>query len=220
MSKAGTPVAKPIDSKHVIGDALDQSARCQSGRVPFDFDPTGRVIFVRVDDRGMVVDEPEVREAIVSRRKAEFVADYTQLVASRGDVKAWEAAQYDAAIHELLRFPPGTGIYGAHVMSFEAGLKAGLVGAFCGIRHDPVHSELSIGGSRAECGEGFNGNPACYRVDATGKPDCWRGSPKWNEMVDAERKRSWGSRYAQTYGPGRLDRYLPKTVSQAGGEGR
>lgn len=219
-SKGGTPVAKPLDSKHVVGDAVDQSARCQSGSVPFDFDSSGRVIFVRMDGRGQAVHEPAVREAIVGRRRAEFAGDYKRLVESKGDVKAWEDAQYEVALHELLRFPPGTGVYGAHVMSFEAGLKAGLVGAFCGIRHDPIHSELSMGGSRAECGDKLNGQPACYRIDAKGEPDCWRDSPKWNEMVNAERKRSWGSQYSQLYGPERLERYLPKVASHAAGEGR
>ena len=217
-AKSGTPVANVFDSKHLVGDAIDQSARCQGPgtAVPFDFDPAGRVIYVRLDGQGRALDDPAVREAIVARRRAEFSEDYARLLEANGDLQGWEAAQYDAALYELLRFPAGTGIYGAHVMSFEAGLKSGLVGAFCGIRFDPIHSEMQIGGSAAECGEKLGGNPACYRVDSRGKPDCWRGSPKWNQQVDEVRRRFWGPQYATRYGEDRMTRYLSKGAPHLG----
>ena len=101
------------------------------------------------------------------------------------------------------------GIYGAHVMSFEAGLKAGLVGAYCGVARDPLHSQRSLNGSSAECGNKLGGTPECYRVDRKGKPDCWRGSPLWNSRIDGQRQRQWGTqKYAALYGPNRLDRYM------------
>ena len=230
--KGGAPAADPLKSSHVIGMAIDEGARCQNrvSEVPFDFDDDGMVIFVKTDDhRGhgvsSVVPDPAAREAIVRRRRAEFAEDVKQLASVGGDLRGWESDQYQAALYELLGFPAGMGIYGAHVMSFEAGLKAGLVGAYCsveqrpagklGYRPDPLHSEKSIHGSTAECGDKLGGMPQCYRIDRSGKPDCWRGSALWKSQVEHQRMRYWGERYAELYGPNRLDKYLPTSRAEA-----
>lgn len=207
--KGGTPAADWWKSDHVMGMALDESDRCQNRSwsvVPFDFDSAGQVIFVKTDAKGNVVHDATTREAILRKRRAEFPEDYKRLVAEGGDVRRWEAVQYEAALHELLKFGPGAGIYGAHVMSFEAGLKAGLVGAYCGIRNDPLHSQRDLHGSTAECGDKLGGVPQCYRVDRKGNPDCWRGSPVWNAQVEHQRRRLWGAEFAARYGPDRLAR--------------
>ena len=93
-AKGGPPVANPLDSKHVVGDAVDQSARCQDQsdrQIPFDFNKDGGVIFVRLDGKGLrpanVLEDPSTRKAIVDRRKAEFPDDYKRLQASGGDMK-------------------------------------------------------------------------------------------------------------------------------------
>lgn len=224
--KGAAPAATAWSSSHVMGLAIDEGERCQNhpaGTLPFDFDENGDVILVN-SARGSAkrleaANDKAIRDAVIQRRRNEFAADVEQLVSAGGDLTAWEADQYETAMHELVGFPPGMGIYGAHVMSFEAGLKAGLVGAYCsveqrptgsfGYRPDPMHSERTIHGSRAECGNKLGGSPQCYRVDRVGKPDCWRGSPMWNAQVDHQRIRFWGERYAAIYGPSRLARYMP-----------
>ena len=226
----GAPAADWAKSSHVLGVAIDQSARCQnlgSRTVPFDFAADGSVILVSMNGRNeglaSVIREPQTREAVIAKRRIEFADDMKRLKVAGGNVSAWESDQYEAALYELVGFPGGMGIYGAHIMSFEAGLKAGLVGAYCsveqrptasvGFRPDPIHSELSIHGSTAECGNKLGGVPQCYRVDRSGQPDCWRGSPRWNSQVEHQRRRFWGSRYGVLYGPARLDRYLPSTAN-------
>jgi hypothetical protein len=219
-------------SNHVMGLALDEGTKCQNQpttRVPFDIDDNGKVIFVNTNQADPwkhvnVVQDIETKAAILRIRRREFAEDAKSIAARGGDIRAWEEDQYNAALGELL-FPDGMGVYGAHVMDFEAGLKAGLVGAYCSVeqqpsgkvghRPDPMHSQESISGSRAECGAKLGGEPECYRVNSAGKPDCWRGSHVWNKQLEHQRRRYLGDAFDITYGVNRLNKYMKDASGRA-----